>query len=126
MPMSNQPKSFAVVDDDEDVRNALKRLLTAFGHDVTLYSSAEDVLTRGDVEADCLLVDLSLPAINGLQLAERLRSSGCRLPIVLMTAYDEAATHQAAARAGLPVLRKPFDEAELHAAVARARTGAGR
>lgn len=119
MPRSDEPKRFAIVDDDEDVRRALDRLLTAFGHDVAVYASADELLA-GTMDVDCLILDLSLPTENGLQFTARLRAMGSRLPIVLMSAYDEASMFDAARRAGVPLLQKPFDEAALHAAVARA------
>ena len=101
-----------VVDDDEQVRMALKYLLCASGHEVRLFASAEEMLAH-DVVADCFLLDVCLPLLNGVELAQRIRSAGCGVPIVLMTGHDHEPTRTAILKSGLPVVRKPFDEGEL-------------
>ena len=101
-----------VVDDDEEVGAALRFLFRASGHDVALFASAEELLAH-DVVADCFLFDISLPLLSGVELARRIRSTGCDVPIVLMTAQDQEATRTAVVQSGLPVVRKPFDEEQI-------------
>ena len=107
-----------VVDDDEDVRLALRYLLAASGYNVRVFASAEELLGE-DVVADCFLFDVQLPKLTGIELAERIRSTGSRVPILLMTGYDEESTQNAITRSGLPLLRKPFDEDAILRSVAR-------
>jgi FixJ family two-component response regulator len=101
-----------IVDDDELVRRALSHLFCASGYEVRLFASAEELLVQ-DIVADCFLFDICLPLLNGVELAQRLRSRGCDVPIVLMTAHDHESTRAAIAQSGLPVVRKPFDEGEI-------------
>jgi len=70
---------FGVVDDDDDVRRALTRLLRSWGHDVSLFASAEDY-EEASLLADCLIVDMRLPGLNGLELHERLLLAPRRCP----------------------------------------------
>ena len=106
-----------VVDDDESVGKALQFLLRTSGHDVRLYASAEDLLADR-VDADCFLLDICLPNMNGIELAAQLRSAGSEAPIVLMTGHDLEFATQAIAQTGLPLVRKPCDEREILDAVA--------
>jgi CheY-like chemotaxis protein len=76
--------TLAVVDDDDDVRTALNRLLRAMGYRVVVFASAEDFEARG-VEVDCAIVDMRLPGMSGLELRERLRQQSSPLPVVLVT-----------------------------------------
>jgi two-component system response regulator FixJ len=118
MECQGRPLRVAVVDDDAAVRTSLRRLLNACGHEVRLFASVEEVLHQErEIEVDCFLVDLYMPMLSGLGLAERLRSRGSRVPIVLMTGHDDEQTRTAVAQSGLPMLLKPFDEGEFLAAV---------
>jgi two-component system, OmpR family, response regulator MprA len=108
-----------VVDDDELVRGALNHLFCASGYEVCLFASAEEMLAH-DVVADCFLLDVCLPLLNGVELAQRIRSSGCDVPIVLMTAHDHESARAAIVQSGLPLVRKPFDEGEILRLVAGA------
>jgi len=107
-----------VVDDDEEVRLALRYLLAASGYNVRVFASAEELLGE-DVAADCFLFDVQLPKLTGIELAERIRSTGSRVPILLMTGHDEESTQNAIARSGLPLLRKPFSEDAILGSVVR-------
>ena len=71
------PLKVVVVDDDEDVRTALRRLLRSMGHDVHLFASAEEYEDCPS-DADCMILDLRLPGLNGYELRERLRLRGSR------------------------------------------------
>jgi len=80
----NEPLVLAIVDDDADVRMALSRLLRAMGHDVRWFASAEEFEAEDPV-VDCVIADVRLPGVSGLELRERLRTrKGCP-PVVLIT-----------------------------------------
>src|SRR5690349_16930767 len=113
------PLSFAVVDDDEAVRTALRRLLRAMGHEVRVFASAEEYEAQG-TDADCLIVDLRLPGLNGFELRERLRLRGSPVPIVFITGDGGPSPSDAAAHAGTPTIAKPFSDGDLIAAIAQA------
>ena len=108
-----------VVDDDEEVRTALRRLLRAMGHNVRLFASAEEYEAT-PVAADCLIVDLRLPGLNGFELMERLRLRGSSTPIVFITGDGGPSPNDPTIHAGTPSLAKPFDEHDLIAAITRA------
>jgi len=113
------PLNFAVVDDDEAVRTALRRLLRAMGHEVRVFASAEEYEAIA-VEADCLIVDLRLPGLNGFELRERLRTRGSLIPIVFITGDGGPSPSDATAHAGTPTIAKPFSEGDLIAAITQA------
>ena len=113
------PLNFAVVDDDEAVRTALRRLLRAMGHEVSVFASAEEYEAIA-VEADCLIVDLRLPGLNGFELRERLRTRGSLIPIVFITGDGGPSPSDATAHAGTPTIAKPFSEGDLIAAITQA------
>jgi FixJ family two-component response regulator len=108
----------AIVDDDEDVRRALVRLLRGFGHDVRAFGSAEE-FEAAPVMADCLILDVRLPGMSGYELSERLHQRPVRLPIVLITG-DSYVKADVSASTRTPLITKPFDDATLLAAVAQA------
>jgi FixJ family two-component response regulator len=110
------PMSLAVVDDDEGVRTALRRLLRSMGHDVHLFASAE-AYEACPIAADCLIVDLRLPGLNGFELRERLRVRGSLIPIVFITGDGGPSPIDATAHAGTPTLAKPFNENDLIGAI---------
>jgi FixJ family two-component response regulator len=112
----------AVVDDDESVRKALRRLLRSLGLDVETFATAEDFLTSLEHHSPaCLLLDVRMPGMSGLELQEHLASAGRRIPIVFITAHeDEQARLQALAGGATDFLQKPFDEQALRDAVAKA------
>jgi two-component system response regulator FixJ len=117
-----RPPMVCVVDDDDSLLRALRRLLDATGFRVETFSSAEEFLGsdhRG--RADCLVLDVHLRGLSGLDLQERLATSGVNTPIVIITAHDDRPTRERAARAGaVDYLRKPFDDESLIAAIHRA------
>ena len=113
------PLNLVVVDDDEEVRTALRRLLRSMGHEVHVFASAEEYEARPGA-ADCLIVDLRLPGLNGFELLERLRLRGSSTPIVFITGDGGPSPNDTTARAGTPCLAKPFDEHDLMAAITRA------
>ncbi|MFL5608495.1 MAG: response regulator transcription factor [Gemmatimonadaceae bacterium] len=113
------PLHLVVVDDDEGVRTALRRLLRSMGHDVQLFASAEEFEAQPAV-ADCLIVDLRLPGLNGFELRERLRLRGSMIPIVFITGDGGPSPSDASTHADTSSLAKPFNDRDLMAAIARA------
>ena len=112
----------AVVDDDASVRRALTRLLQSADLRVLTYASATEFLDTGISSApDCMILDIHLGGMSGLELLSRLRKFGQSLPIVIITAHDDAQTREAAAQAGCTAyLRKPLDAKVLLEEVATA------
>ena len=109
--------SLIIVDDDEHIRRAVGRLLRAHGHEVQSFGSAEACLADAGA-ADCAIVDVDLPGMNGLELDDRLREQGRGIPAVFITAHDEVTIFEAAYRKQRPLLKKPVDEESLLAAIA--------
>ena len=116
-----EPLNLVVVDDDEDVRTALRRLLRSMGHAVRVFASAEEYEASPPL-ADCLIVDLRLPGLNGFELLERLRLRGSSVPVVFITGDGGPSPNDWTAHAGMPSLAKPFDDRDLIAAITRARS----
>jgi two-component system, LuxR family, response regulator FixJ len=109
-----------VVDDDQSIRRALSRLLLAYGLAVQTYPSAEDFLAarhRDDVA--CLVVDVRMSGMSGLELLEHLSEAGDTPPSIVITAHDDVATRERARRNGATFIRKPFESAAIVAAVGR-------
>ena len=111
-----------IVDDDESLRGALQRLLSAAGYRTKTYASAGEFLLEppGD-SPGCLLLDLRLPGPSGLDLQEALARHGIGLPVVFLTGHGDLATGVRAMKAGaVDFLTKPVEREPLFAAVARA------
>jgi FixJ family two-component response regulator len=104
-----------IVDDDESVRRAARRLIKSFGFAVETFASAEDFLTSGRLpQTACLVLDVQMPGLNGLELQSRLISEGHQVPIVFITAFSDDNARDQALRAGaVGYLVKPFEEADL-------------
>jgi FixJ family two-component response regulator len=113
------PLTVVVVDDDERIRRAIGRLLRSHGHIVHSFDSAEAYLARA-CRADCAILDIELPNMNGLELAARLRADSTQMPVVFVTAHDELHVLAAVQQTHSPLLKKPVDEEELLDAIARA------
>ena len=114
-----------VVDDDPSVRKALSRLIGASGYDATVYESAEAFLAA-DVaaETECLVLDVHLPGMSGLDLQAALVKSGVNCPVVFITAFDEDRPRTEALAAGATAfLRKPIDSDRLITAIGKAIEG---
>ena len=112
----------AVVDDDSSVRRALTRLLQSADLRVFTYASAREFLDNGLSSApDCVILDIHLGGMSGLELLSQLRGSGDAVPVLVITAHDNAQTREAATRAGCTAyLRKPLDAKVLLEEVAAA------
>jgi FixJ family two-component response regulator len=109
------PLTVAIVDDDDDVRRALFRLLSAMGLEVQVFPSAEDFEAES-VAVDCAIVDVRLPGLSGVDLRDRLRNRIMPTPVVLITGGDRLARDLGSA-VDTPVVTKPFDAAELASAI---------
>jgi FixJ family two-component response regulator len=99
-----------VVEDDDGMRRAVERLLDAAGFRSAAYASAEAALAdRTDPQAACLVIDLRLPGMSGLDLLAEWRARGIMPPSILITAHDEPGRREEALRAGAAAyLAKPF------------------
>jgi FixJ family two-component response regulator len=115
-------KVIAVVDDDSGTLDAIGLLLDAHGFGVRAFDSAEAFLERDAAEqVDCLLLDIHLGGLSGIGLRRRLEASGSTLPVIFMTALDDAATRGQAQRAGcVAYLQKPVLARQLMDAIHKA------
>jgi len=120
--------TIGLVDDELGMLKALKRLLNAEGFHVRTFASANEFLERSDSEhVDCLVLDVTMPGLSGLELQEHLNRAGPRLPIVFLTGQGDIPMSVRAMKAGaVNFLTKPVDEAELLAAVRAALAQAAR
>jgi FixJ family two-component response regulator len=116
--VESRPMIF-IVDDDPSVRKALKRLLSSAGFAVETFGSAEDVLKSGQrALADGFVVDVRMPGMSGLELQKELLAAGSRVPVIFITAHEDADARDAAMEAGATAfLQKPFDDRALLDAV---------
>lgn len=106
-----------VVDDDEAVRDSIRWLLQSVGMQVETYSSAEELLSEPPTEG-CLLVDLRLGGLSGLELHAHLAQRGVRIPVIMISAHAEIPLAVRAMKAGvLDFLEKPFGDSDLIAAL---------
>lgn len=108
-------KVVTIVDDDELMRNALLGLLKAAGLPARVFASAEEFLTSGiQRETGCLIADVRMPGISGLELQSRLNAERCSIPTIFITAHGDTKMRMEALRAGaVEFLTKPFDNAVL-------------
>ena len=111
----------SIVDDDESIREAVKGLIVSMGLSAEDFSSAEAFLNSGcSRSCDCLILDVRMPGLNGLELQRRLAADHCPIPIVFMTAlYVEDVRKKAMEAGAVDILRKPFTEKELLNAIAK-------
>ena len=111
-----------VIDDDQDVLQAVRRLLRAAGFATETFGSAEEFLDSGrQPSPDCLVLDVHLGRLSGFDLQDRLAASGRSIPIVFITAHDDPSTRERAQRAGdAEYLRKPFEDQSLIGAIHKA------
>ena len=112
--MADGPR-LAVVDDDPSVREALRALLRSAGFTVEAFASAEEFLACGHLsEFDCLLLDVRMEGMSGVELHDHLIASGSRTPVVFMTAHADATVRaRALVASGVRVLSKPVSEDDL-------------
>ena len=120
--MTRTVSTIAVIDDDESVRRALCRLIRSAGLSVETYATAEDFLDQvAEKMPACLILDVRMPGMSGLELQNLLAADNRRIPIVFITAHeDEQARLTALGAGGVAFLQKPFDDGVLLDAVVRA------
>jgi FixJ family two-component response regulator len=105
----------SVVDDDESIRRSTKLLIESFGYRAAVFESAEMLLRSGQLcDTSCLIADINMPGINGLQLQSQLAAEGCSIPIIFITAYGNTEARRQAMQAGaVAFLDKPFSDEQL-------------
>jgi FixJ family two-component response regulator len=115
----------AVVEDDESFRAALQRLLKSGGFSVRSFGSAEDFLNSGQQQkTGCLIADIRMPGMSGLDLQAKLNADHCPIPTIFITAHgDEKIRLQAMRGGAVKFLAKPFDGAVLLEGVRAALQG---
>jgi FixJ family two-component response regulator len=120
--MSIQNGVVAIVDDDAGTKVAMRRLLSALGYTTYSFDSAEAFLmTVAGSKANCLVVDIQLGEMSGIELARRLAEAGFKFPIIFMTAVDNPAILSQVAQLGcIACLRKPFSGDQLIEAIVKA------
>lgn len=123
--MPKRQKIVAVVDDDPSMLGAAENLLDANGYKAELFASAEDFLSSGRAsQIDCLLLDIHLGGLSGIELQRQLKASHSKLPIIFMTAIEDEAVRRQALNAGcVACLRKPFPASRLVDAIEKAVPG---
>jgi FixJ family two-component response regulator len=122
--MDRERRHVAVVDDDESVRKALTRLLSANSFEAKSYASADDFLKSLHTGyPGCLVLDLQMPEVSGLDLQHRLQRSGIKIPTIIITADNESRVRDNCEAAGAyAFLVKPLDAPALIAAIKSAAT----
>ncbi|RXV64445.1 response regulator [Burkholderia stabilis] len=114
--MGNVKQFVAVVDDDESVGRAIKRLLRSVGIGADAFQSGDDFLdtlaSMPSYHPACVILDIQMPGLNGLEVQRRLDGTG--VPVIVITAYDDVAVREQALAAGaIAYVRKPFNDALL-------------
>jgi len=116
--VADQHQSIVVVEDDAGMSKAIARLLRAAGFQPTSFASAEELLKTTAVDsAACLVLDIHLPGLSGLELARLLVTSGRAKPVVFITGQDEASLRDEAQQLGYAYFRKPFEGKKLLEAI---------
>ena len=123
-PLESQPRKVAVVEDDPSMRKSVARLLNAHGFATEGYASAEAFLNRAtSSEIGCIVLDVHLGGISGIELWHRLKDGGSKIKVIFITAVDDQALEQEAVKAGcVAYLHKPFPAESLIDAIERAMT----
>jgi FixJ family two-component response regulator len=118
------PELISIVDDDESVRQGLRRLLTSVGFAVNTFASAEEYLGSDQPErADCLILDILMSGMSGIELQRQLVANRSEVPVIFITAHEEETERvQALKGDARTVLIKPFSEEALLNAISKALT----
>jgi FixJ family two-component response regulator len=115
MPGGQRSKLIAIIDDNESMQDSLGDLIESGGFETQCFGSAKAFLEsdlRG--RAACMIVDIRMPNMSGLELQARLKQEGCNIPVIFITAFDDAETRAQAMREGaVGFLTKPFDHQML-------------
>ena len=117
----------AIVDDDGAVREALKALVRSLGYDASTFGSAEAFLNSEQInDTSCLITDVQMPGLSGLDLQDRLIAQGYRIPIIFFTGYPDENVRIRAMKAGaVAFLSKPCDGDHLLGCFEKALSGSG-
>ena len=115
MAIQTNGKLIAVIDDDESVRTALQELLKSAGLPARSFASAEEFLKSGQQrQTGCLIADIRMPGMSGLEMQAKLNADHCRIPTIFITAHGDEKMRMQALRAGaVEFLSKPFDDKVL-------------
>ncbi len=115
MANNGNTKLVAIVDDDDLIRGALQGLLKAVGWPAQAFASAEEFLKSGQQhQTACLIADIRMPGMSGLELQAKLNAEHCKIPTIFITAHGDAKMRMQALRAGaVEFLAKPFDDEAL-------------
>jgi FixJ family two-component response regulator len=115
MDTKEKNELIAIVDDDDLMRNALQGLLKSVGLPAKAFSSAEEFLQSGQQrQTACLIADIRMPGMSGLELQAILNAEHCRIPTIFITAHGDSKMRMQALRAGaVEFLAKPFDDEVL-------------
>jgi FixJ family two-component response regulator len=115
MAIEREKKMVAIVDDDELMRSALQGMLKSVGLPSEAFASAEEFLKSGQhQEIACLIADIRMPGMSGLELQAKLNAENCRIPTIFITAHGDTKMRMQALRAGaVEFLAKPFDDEVL-------------
>jgi FixJ family two-component response regulator len=118
------PELISIVDDDESVRQGLSRLLTSVGFAVNTFASAKEYLSSDElVRADCLILDIRMSGMTGIDLQRQLVANQSEVPVIFITAHEEETERvQALEGDARTVLIKPFSEEALLSAISKALT----
>ena len=105
----------SIVDDDESVRRTTKLLVESFGYRAAVFESAESFLKSEQLyDTSCLVVDVHMPGMNGLELQSHLAGEGYSIPAIFITAYGDKESHRQAMETGaVAFLAKPFSDEQL-------------
>lgn len=120
-----RPPMISIVDDDESVREALWGLVRSVGYTVSTFSSAEEFVNSDQLgKADCLILDVAMPGMGGIELQRRLLAGDSRVPVIFITAHEDEEIRAQALRNGAEAfLIKPFSEEALLDAIHGALDG---
>jgi FixJ family two-component response regulator len=115
MAIQSKPNLVAIVDDDDLMRGALQGMLRSVGLPSEAFSSAEEFLRSGQQhQTACLIADIRMPGMSGLELQAKLSAERCRIPTIFITAHGDEKMRMQALRAGaVEFLAKPFDDEAL-------------
>jgi FixJ family two-component response regulator len=115
MPFESRTNLVAIVDDDDLMRGALQGMLKSVGLPSEAFASAEEFLTSGQQrQTACLIADIRMPGMSGLELQAKLNAERCRIPTIFITAHGDEKMRMQALRAGaVEFLAKPFDDEAL-------------
>lgn len=117
--MNTAPPLISIVDDDESVRDALKSLFDSMGFHAEVFASGEAFLNSPYMsQTDCLIADIRMPGMSGLQLQDQLNAANSSIPIIFISAHDDGGARARGLRAGaVDFLKKPFSEDALVRAI---------